>query len=509
MVGGGSAGPSAGRLARVVPSCHVQRPRDPLDSHFFLFPRGLRRAGGCFLGRRRPPPDPLRASRSRRRSSPGRRARYLYTEDGRRILDFTSGQMSGDPRPLASRRSWPPCGARSARLDHLFSGMLSRPVVDLARRLAETLPAPLAEGPAADHRRGVERGRGPDGQAGHRWARDRLLRRVVARHDPGGRARRPTARAARATARPPRATSRSPTPNAYRPDFTDADGELDWQRQLDLGFDLIDAQSVGSLAACLVEPILSSGGVIEPPPGYFAALQRQVRRAGHAADPRRGADRAVPHRRPGTRSNATASSPTSSPCPRRSAPGCRSPPCSPAPRSRSGRTSAASCSTPRTCPIRCSPRSATPSWTCSKRDRLDGAPRELGAHLRRGPAGDPGSAPRSWAMSAGGACCRAWSWCVDRETKRGADQLGAAVTRRCLELGLHMNVVQLPGHGRHLPDRPAADHTDGEIAWAGDPGPGDRRMSARSRTVNRERRAPCFTSARPSGDIGRPSVRSP
>ncbi|WP_346766266.1 hypothetical protein [Streptomyces sp. A1499] len=28
-------------------------------------------------------------------------------------------------------------------LDHLYSGMLSRPVVDLARRLAGTLPAPL------------------------------------------------------------------------------------------------------------------------------------------------------------------------------------------------------------------------------------------------------------------------------------------------------------------------------------------------------------------------------
>jgi 2,2-dialkylglycine decarboxylase (pyruvate) len=28
-----------------------------------------------------------------------------------------------------------------------------------------------------------------------------------------------------------------------------------------------------------------------------------------------------------------------------------------------------------------------------------------------------------------------------------SDQVGAAVTRRCLELGLHMNVVQLPGMG--------------------------------------------------------------
>jgi 2,2-dialkylglycine decarboxylase (pyruvate) len=67
---------------------------------------------------------------------------YLYTEDGRRLLDFTSGQMSAilghsHPEIVATVQ------AQVARLDHLFSGMLSRPVVDLARRLAGTLPAPL------------------------------------------------------------------------------------------------------------------------------------------------------------------------------------------------------------------------------------------------------------------------------------------------------------------------------------------------------------------------------
>ena len=34
-------------------------------------------------------------------------------------------------------------------------------------------------------------------------------------------------------------------------------------------------QSVGSLAACIVEPILSTGGMIELPPGYLAALKRK------------------------------------------------------------------------------------------------------------------------------------------------------------------------------------------------------------------------------------------
>ena len=40
-----------------------------------------------------------------------------------------------------------------------------------------------------------------------------------------------------------------------------------------------------------------------------------------------------------------------------------------------------------------------------------------------------------------------WNLLLDRTTKQGADRLGAEVTRRCLELGLHMNVVQLPGLG--------------------------------------------------------------
>ena len=43
---------------------------------------------------------------------------------------------------------------------------------------------------------------------------------------------------------------------------------------------MIDAQSTGSLAACIVEPILSSGGVIVPPPGYLAALRDRCHERG-------------------------------------------------------------------------------------------------------------------------------------------------------------------------------------------------------------------------------------
>ena len=69
-------------------------------------------------------------------------------------------------------------------------------------------------------------------------------------------------------------------PNAYRPRFVDADGSLDWRSELDDAFDLIDRQSVGALAAFMAEPVLSSGGILDLPPGYLAALQARCHERG-------------------------------------------------------------------------------------------------------------------------------------------------------------------------------------------------------------------------------------
>src|SRR5246127_1568358 len=64
---------------------------------------------------------------------------FLHDEAGRRVLDFTSGQMSAvlghsHPEIVATVRDG------IGRLDHLFSSMLSRPVVDLAEALARLVP---------------------------------------------------------------------------------------------------------------------------------------------------------------------------------------------------------------------------------------------------------------------------------------------------------------------------------------------------------------------------------
>jgi 2,2-dialkylglycine decarboxylase (pyruvate) len=71
-----------------------------------------------------------------------------------------------------------------------------------------------------------------------------------------------------------------PAPNAYRPRFRHADGTLDWKTELDDSFALVDAQSTGSLAAFIAEPILSSGGMLELPEGYLAALKQKCRERG-------------------------------------------------------------------------------------------------------------------------------------------------------------------------------------------------------------------------------------
>ena len=48
----------------------------------------------------------------------------------------------------------------------------------------------------------------------------------------------------------------------------------------EVGFDLVDRQSVGAGAAVIAEPILSSGGIIELPDGYLHRLREKARERG-------------------------------------------------------------------------------------------------------------------------------------------------------------------------------------------------------------------------------------
>lgn len=196
---------------------------------------------------------------------------FIVDSDGNRILDFTSGQMSAvlghaHPEVVAT------VSEAVATLDHLHSGMLSRPVVDLALRLTQTLPDPL--------NRMILLTTGAEAnEAAIKMAKLATGRFEIVSFDRSWHGM--TAAAAGATfsagrhgygpAIPGNLTL--PTPNSYRSPFRTADGSHDWRAELDFGFTVVDQQSVGSLAACIVEPILSSGGIIELPVGYLARLR--------------------------------------------------------------------------------------------------------------------------------------------------------------------------------------------------------------------------------------------
>lgn len=203
---------------------------------------------------------------------------YVHDSDGRRILDFTSGQMSavlGHSHPDIVRT----VQDSIATLDHLYSGMLSGPVVDLAVRLAGTLPPSLSRTLLLST--GAESNEAAIKMAKLVTGRYEIVAFDRSWHGMTSGAASLTYSAGRRGYGPVQPGSLTlPTPNAYRSPFVDARGEHDWRAELDYGFQLVDAASTGSLAACIVEPILSSGGILELPPGYLAALSQKCRERG-------------------------------------------------------------------------------------------------------------------------------------------------------------------------------------------------------------------------------------
>jgi 2,2-dialkylglycine decarboxylase (pyruvate) len=195
---------------------------------------------------------------------------FVYDTTGRAILDFTSGQMSavlGHSHPDIVKTV-----QRSvATLAHLFSGMLSQPVVDLSRALAAVTPGPLEKSLLLTT--GAEANEAALKMAKLYTGGYEIVSFSQSWHGMTSGAAAATYSAGRRGYGPPAPGNFAlPAPNAYRTRFTSS-GEHDWQGELDYAFDLIDRQSSGALAACLVEPILSSGGLIELPVGYLRALK--------------------------------------------------------------------------------------------------------------------------------------------------------------------------------------------------------------------------------------------
>lgn len=206
------------------------------------------------------------------------RGSYIHDSSGRAILDFTSGQMSavlGHGHPDVVRT----VTESVTNLDHLYSGMLSAPVIELAARLAGTLPAPLDRMLLLTT--GAESNEAALKMAKLYTGKYEIVAFDQSWHGMTSGAAAATFSAGRRGYGPPIPGSLTlPTPNAYRSPFRDADGGYDWRAELDYGFAIVDRQSTGSLAACILEPILSSGGLIELPEGYLAALREHCERRG-------------------------------------------------------------------------------------------------------------------------------------------------------------------------------------------------------------------------------------
>ncbi|KAJ5100443.1 Pyridoxal phosphate-dependent transferase major region subdomain 2 [Penicillium angulare] len=208
----------------------------------------------------------------------GSKGLYVYTAQGHKVLDWTSGQMScllghGHPEIVSV------ISTHASHLDHLFSGMISPPVINLAERLCNLLP------PGLDKAFFLSTG-GESNEAAIKMAKVytgkfEIVGLGASWHGVTGQALGAQYHFGRKGQGPlmPGALM-LPAPNGYRSVFRKKDGSYDWKAEMEYGWSMIDMQSCGSLAACIVECIQSSAGMHVLPSGYLSELKKQCEKRG-------------------------------------------------------------------------------------------------------------------------------------------------------------------------------------------------------------------------------------
>ncbi len=195
---------------------------------------------------------------------------WIETTDGRRILDFTSGQICSTlghnhPRILEAIQ-------RSLNdVIHLNSWMLSEPVLALAEQLVKLMPEDLNKvilvntGGEANEiaMRMAKMYTGRFEMVGLTRSWHGLQAGVASVNLSGG-------HAGYGPLMP--GSLAIPAPYSYRCPVRHCNGNCDCTC-LETGFEMVDHQSVGSLCAVIAEPILSAGGVIVPPDNYFQRMR--------------------------------------------------------------------------------------------------------------------------------------------------------------------------------------------------------------------------------------------
>jgi 2,2-dialkylglycine decarboxylase (pyruvate) len=202
---------------------------------------------------------------------------FMVTTTGQKLLDFASGQMSailGHSHPEITEV----IREQAGELVHLYSQLLSRPVIDLAEALAKIAPGDLG-------RVLLLSTGGESNEAALRMAKTatgghEVLALSHSWHGVTGGAASATYNSSRRGYGPALPGSFAlPAPTPYRPRFTSGD-TYDWKAELQLGFEMFDRQSTGAPAALIIESILSSGGVIVPPQGYLKVAAEMARARG-------------------------------------------------------------------------------------------------------------------------------------------------------------------------------------------------------------------------------------
>ena len=205
------------------------------------------------------------------------RGTLIWDIEGREILDFTSGQMCstlGHNHPRIVEAIHDACEGAL----HLFSGMLSPPVVALSQRLAQMLPRHLSR--ALFLSTGAEANEAAMKLAKLHSGRYEIVGFSGSWHGMTSGAQSVNYAAGRKGYGPMMPGSLVlPAPNAYHCPVRHCRDACDGTC-LEIGFDMIDAQSTGSLAALIAEPVESSGGVIVPPDGYWHRVKEHCQKRG-------------------------------------------------------------------------------------------------------------------------------------------------------------------------------------------------------------------------------------
>ncbi len=196
---------------------------------------------------------------------------YLYTSEGRAIIDFSSGQMCA----TLGHNSKTIISAISRSMEsviHLDSTMLSPSIAHLARELCELLPPQLSK--VLFLNTGAESNEAAIRLAKLYTGQFEIVGLTGSWHGTTFGAASSTYASGRKGYGPGiPGTIAIPAPNCYRCPMGGQCNTSCNLTCLEFGFEYLDSVSVGSTAAMLIEPIQSAGGIIVPPDGYLTRLR--------------------------------------------------------------------------------------------------------------------------------------------------------------------------------------------------------------------------------------------